>query len=68
MTGRLNYQQLYRSLSPNGQKAMRELMKVLSRCDDSPILHDKTVCQSKLESAVVKVEMCTQEIRERYSE
>lgn len=63
----MNYMNKYRALPAPAQKAIRELMDVLLRCDEEPIVYEGRICQSRLETAVVRVDSCTREIKEHYT-
>lgn len=60
----MTYKDMYKSLLAATQKALRELMVALGKCNRIPIVSGSTICQSRLQTATVKVEICTHEIEE----
>lgn len=64
----MNYRDKYNALPAAAQKAIRELMDALLKCDREPIISTGgTICQSRFETAVMQVDVCTCEIKERYT-
>lgn len=60
----MTYKDMYKSLPAATQKALRELMVALGKCDRIPIVSGTTICQSRLQTATVKVQSCTREVEE----
>jgi hypothetical protein len=61
----VDYKGRYRALPASAQKAVRELLNLLSDCKTEPVMVGGTACQSQLEVAVVKVQLLIQDIKDR---